>query len=131
HTDKTDKGQKIIARKIVSIENDEELKNINNLGPIPVKKKWPKASRSDNSLKQQEPVYKSLVLTMYNSTEPATLPKLQEIFSKYSGDCPVYIKIISPRHWETILSTDRQVMPSKEMLLEAENLLGKGSARLN
>ncbi|MEN8263667.1 MAG: DNA polymerase III subunit alpha, partial [Nitrospirota bacterium] len=33
YTDKTDKGQKIIARKIVSIENDEELKNINNLGP--------------------------------------------------------------------------------------------------
>lgn len=131
YTDKTDKGLKIIARKIVSIENNDELKNIKNIGPLPVRKKWPKAGRSDNSLKPQEPEFKSLVLTMYNNTEPATLPKLEEIFSRYTGDCPVYLKIVSPKNWETLLSTDRQVMPSKEMIIETENLLGKGTARLN
>jgi DNA polymerase-3 subunit alpha len=131
YTDKTDKGLKIIARRIVSIDNDDALKNINNIDPLPVRNKWPRAARSDNPPKPQEPEFKSLVLTMYNNTEPATLPKLEEIFSRYTGDCPVYLKIVSPKNWETILSTNRQVMPSKEMIIETENLLGKGAARLN
>jgi hypothetical protein len=62
---------------------------------------------------------------MLNDTKPETLPELEKIFLKYSGDHRVYLKIISPKNWETVLSTNRHVIPSEEMLIEVEELLGK------
>jgi len=68
---------------------------------------------------------------MYSSTPPETLPKLESIFERYSGDCPVYLKIVSPRKWETLLRTGKHVMPSAELISELEGILGKKSAILN
>lgn len=68
---------------------------------------------------------------MRNSAGPETLPMLNEIFLRYTGDCPVYLKIVSPQNWETVLKTERLVMPSKEFITETENLLGKGTVTLN
>jgi hypothetical protein len=68
---------------------------------------------------------------MHNTARPETLPKLNEVFSRYTGDCPVYLKIVSPRNWETLLKTERHVSPSKELISEMENILGEGTAILN
>ncbi|RJQ42625.1 MAG: DNA polymerase III subunit alpha [Nitrospiraceae bacterium] len=126
-TDKTDKGLKVIAKKILSVEDGNLEKEL----------KTASTSRSDNGRTRKDrtkitpPQRKSLVLTLHNSVNPETLPKLNEIFSRYTGDCPVYLKIISPRKWETILKTERLVMPSQELITEAESILGKGTATLN
>ncbi len=133
YTDSTDKGLKIVAQKIASIDDNKQLSEIKSGGPPAARtdRRRPRAARPRPSRTDPEPEYKSLVLSMYNNTEPETLPKLKEIFSKYSGGCPVYLKIISPGQWETVLSTNRQVAPSAEMLTETEGLLGKGAARLS
>ncbi|MBI5057634.1 MAG: DNA polymerase III subunit alpha [Nitrospirae bacterium] len=136
YTDKTDKGLKVIAKKIVSIENPDvagELKNVsdsrsgNPRNGNYRQKKSPPAPAPKLTTAQ----YKALVLTMQSTVQPETLPKLNEVFSRYTGDCPVYLKIISPQNWETVLLTGRQVMPSKELIAETENLLGAGTAVLN
>lgn len=129
--DRTDKGLKIIARKIVSVENSSQLNDIKNSESPSDRRKWSKNPRSAPPPGMKEVQYKSLILTMYNNTASETLPKLDEILARYTGDCPVYLKIISPRNWESLLSTKRQVMPTKEMITETEKLLGKGAARLN
>ncbi|MBI5097779.1 MAG: DNA polymerase III subunit alpha [Nitrospirae bacterium] len=131
YTDKTDKGLKIIARKIFLIDEDnlsKELKTGDNLQHKYNRPKNGPAAGSGNLTSSQ---YKSIVLTIHNTAQPGTLPKLNEIFSKYTGDCPVYLKIVSPQNWETVLKTERHVIPSKELILEAENILGKGTATLN
>ena len=74
--------------------------------------------------------HQSLTLTLRDNSNVSDLPKLKEIFSKYNGDCDVYLKIISPEEWETLLRTNSRVLPSKEMLSEVEGLLGKGAAIL-
>lgn len=109
YIDKTDRGLKIVAKKIASI--DDAGKITHNSRP---------ATRNSKS--------KSLILTMYNNTELESLSKLDDIFLNYRGEGTVYLKIISPEQWETLLLTSRRVMPSKEMVLEIENLLGKGTA---
>ena len=124
YIDKTDKGIKIVARKIVSINDNSQIK----------KQSAVRKQRSCNSGKSSfsgkaaglaSPAKKSLTLTMLNDTKPETLPELEKIFLKYSGDHRVYLKIISPKNWETVLSTNRHVIPSEEMLIEVEELLGK------
>lgn len=142
HTDKTDKGLKVIARKVASIDNNEQIEELKNFKP----KSRPRANYNNNnytnynngSTKQAETTdndmttqYKSLVLTLYNNTELETLPKIEEVFSKYSGNCPVYLKIINPGNWETVFSTNRQVLPSQDIILEIEKILGEKSAVLN
>ena len=62
---------------------------------------------------------------MFNHTKPEALPELDKIFTKHSGEHRVYLKIISPKNWETLLATDRHVLPSEEMLGEVRELLGK------
>jgi len=130
YTDKTDKGLKIIAQKIVSIENSEEIKDLK----INIKfRKAPNGGFQKNGSGSSYDVSrrKTLTLTMYSSTPPETLPKLESIFERYSGDCPVYLKIVSPRKWETLLRTGKHVMPSAELISELERILGKKSAILN
>ena len=75
--------------------------------------------------------YKSLIVTLYNSTEMEMLPKIEEIFARHSGNCPVYVKIINPDNWETVFSTNRQVLPSQDVISEIEEILGEKSAVLN
>jgi DNA polymerase-3 subunit alpha len=113
YIDKTDKGLKIVAKKITSIDDGQIIKQKTQTSHIP------------------DSQYKSVILTMHNNTTLETLSKLDNIFLKYSGDCPVYLKIISPKQWEILLLTSRHVTPSMEMISEVENLLGKGTAILN
>jgi DNA polymerase-3 subunit alpha len=122
YVDKTDKGLKIIAKKIVSIDNTDEIKTQSISSG---KKDRPKHSGGGSLLHFSDTQGKALTLKMLNNTDPETLPKLEKIFSKYAGDHRVYLKIISPKNWETLLSTNRHVMPSEEMLTEVKKLLGK------
>lgn len=131
YTDKTDKGLKIIARKIFSIDEDNLKKTLTTCDNSQNGNNRRETGPSNGPRKLTSSEYKSLVLTMHNTAEPETLPKLNEIFSRYAGDCPVYLKIVSPQNWETILKTERHVMPSKELISEAEKILGEGSATLN
>lgn len=110
--DKGDKGLKVVAKSIVSIDESE---NSGKIQPLP---------------KNTASGPKSLTLTLRNNSKASDLPKLKEIFSKYDGDCNVNLKIISPEEWETLLRTDSRVLPSKEMLSEVEELLGEGAVIL-
>ena len=130
YLDKTDKGTKVIAKQIVSIEESSRLKKQNSARK-PRSKNNGRSVRSKQTPDSPATANKSLTLTMFNDTKPETLPKLEKIFSKYSGDYRVYLKIISPKNWETILLTNRHVLPSEEMLAEVEELLGKERVRLN
>jgi len=115
--DKGDKGLKVIAKKILLLDEVTQR-------TIP-----------------SQP--RTLTLTLYSGTTSEDLIKLKAILLKHSikgmqnrGSepsihCPVYLKIISPREWETVILTDQHVIPSEEMTLEVEKLLGKGVAVLN
>ncbi|HDZ84851.1 MAG TPA: DNA polymerase III subunit alpha [Nitrospirae bacterium] len=142
-TDKNDKGLKVIARKIASIDNNEQIEELKNFKPKTRQRSnyngsnynnhknngyTKQAETNDNDMTQQ---YKSLVLTLYNNTELETLPKIEEVFSRHTGSCPVYLKIINPDNWETIFSTNRQVLPSQDIISEIEEILGERSAVLN
>jgi DNA polymerase-3 subunit alpha len=132
YTDKTDKGMKIIARKIASIDDNELIEGLKSADKSSSKNNGSKKTKTNGLSESSDTGYKSLVLTMYNNnTKPETLPKLEEILLKYTGNCPVYLKIISPNQWETILLTECHVMPSKDMILEVEELLGEKTAILN
>ncbi len=111
--DKTDKGLKVIARKIDIIDNAREVIKVVN----------------DNT--EATTIYRLLTLTISNTIETNNLLKLKDIFNRHVGDCRVYIRIVAPGEWETLLQTDRSVLPSKEMLSEVEMLLGKGTAVLH
>ncbi len=125
YVEKTDKGIKIIAQKIVPIDNTDDL---NNKKPMRKTRMWngnkPSGS-GEPSQGSEEPRQKSFTVTMFNNTRPETLPELEKIFLKYSGDHRVYLKIISPKNWETLLSTDRHVLPSEDMLIEVKELFDK------
>jgi len=125
--DKTDKGMKIIANKIVSIDSAEDLKTYtppNRTGKFGYGKK----SRDEQN---SRPERKRIVtLTVYNDKRNM-LPRLDEILSRHTGDCPVFLRIVSPENWETLLKTNREVMPTSEMLSEAESILGEGRASLS
>jgi len=130
NTDRTDKGLKVIARKIFSIDDNDlnsELQAVDNSQ----NRNNRRDTDASGSQKLSTSQYKSLVLTMQNTVRPETLPQLNEVFSRYAGDCPVYLKIVSPRNWETLLKTERNVSPTKELISEMENILGKGTATLN
>ncbi len=125
--DKTDKGMKIIANKIVSIDNTEDIQNYtppsrsSNFG-------YGKRSREENNSRPERK--KIVTLTVYNDRRDM-LPRLDDVLSKHTGDCPVFLRIVSPENWETLLKTNREVLPTHEMLSEAEAILGEGRASLS
>ena len=125
--DKTDKGMKIIANKIVSIDNTEDIKNYTPPGRSG-KFGYGKKSREEHSSRPEKK--KIVTLTVYNDKRNM-LPRLDEVLSRHTGDCPVFLRIVSPENWETLLKTNREVMPTPEMLSEAESLLGEGRASLS
>lgn len=131
NTDKTDKGLKVIAKRIFSIDENNLNKELRTDGNPQNRNNRRDNGTSSGPQKLSASQYKSLVLTMHNTAGPETLPKLNEVFSRYTGDCPVYLKIVSPQNWETLLKTERHVSPSKEFISEMENILGEGTAILN
>ncbi|MBI4688119.1 MAG: DNA polymerase III subunit alpha [Nitrospirae bacterium] len=118
--DKTEKGLKIVAKRIAAIDEAEQI----------IKYKAGKKEGRDKPLRQR-PQQKMLTLTLYNNTASESLTKLNDVLMRHTGECPVYLKIISPQNWESVVLTDRQVLPSEEMLLEIEGILGKGAAALS
>jgi len=130
YTDKTDKGLKIIAQKIVSIQDRAQVSKPG--GTVPLRRQGSGRSGQQAGLgRHDEPRWTALTLTLRRDAKPDTLSELDRIFSRYSGDCAVYLKIVSPRNWETVLKTGRQITPSPEMISETESLIGKGNAVLN
>lgn len=127
YMDNNDKGLKIIAQKIVTINEREYIRPNNQIKF----RKQNTGSVQQKNAQLSEHQYKALTLTMFNDARPDTLTKIENILSKYTGTCPVYLKIISPKNWETVFSTDRQVIPSEEMIVETESVLGKGRAILS
>jgi len=121
--ERADKGLKIIARKMDTIDN------VIKSGGAGFIKKRPLESQTQQKPHTDGP--KSLILTLSNTMEMDNLLKLKDLFEKYSGDCTVYIRIIAPGQWETLLQIDRHVLPSKEMLSELEGILGKGATVLS
>lgn len=123
--DKSDKGLKIIAKKIASIQDEESSElGVRSSGKY-------KAQNSKRETRNSQ--YKSLTLTLYTDTNSEYLPKLKDIFlqSSNGNSIPVYLKIISQKQWEALILTSQHVIPSQEMILEIENILGKGTAVLS
>ncbi|MBI5740260.1 MAG: DNA polymerase III subunit alpha [Nitrospirae bacterium] len=135
YTEKTDKGLKVVAKKIFPIDEGnlaKELKTCgNSRGENGRGRNGRTGSRTNGGTTPASPQYKSFILTLHSAVDPEALPKLNEIFSRHAGDCPVYLKIVSPQKWETVLKTGTSVKPSPELVLEAEGLLGEGTATLN
>jgi DNA polymerase-3 subunit alpha len=115
--DKTDKGLKIIAKKITSILNGEHITvpGVNNI-----------------SSKNHATHYTTLTLMMHTDTNMRYLSQLKDILLRHydTEAVPVRLKIISPEQWEALILTNQHVSPSQEMILEIENILGKGQAVL-
>ena len=116
YIDKSDKGVKVVIRNMEPIENSRGSSKSD------IRDNKPAGTPSD---------IKSLILTIHNSTDINKLSELDEIFIKHSGKHSVYLKIISPNYWETLLMTDRHIKPSEDMLKEVEDLLGHGTAVLS
>jgi DNA polymerase-3 subunit alpha len=130
YTDRNDKGLKIIAQKIVSIHNRDQINR--PTGSVPFRKQGNgRAAFQKSRAVKPDQKWSALTLTLLHSEKTDTLSELDRIFSRYTGDCTVYLKIISPRNWETVLKTNRQITPSPEMISETELLIGKGKAVLN
>jgi DNA polymerase-3 subunit alpha len=143
--DKSDKGLKIIVKKIVSIEDEEQLTEHRAQNPVPPRtvpngavsgtgQSTDNRPRIPNSkLRTPNSQFKALTLTLYADTNSKNLLSLKDILLRHGGNCPipVYLKIISPKQWETLISTEQHVTPSEEMILEVENILGKGTVVLN
>jgi DNA polymerase-3 subunit alpha len=120
--DEKEKGLKIIAKKITSIEDEERAEMSSESGV-----------RSSDKFKMQNSKLRALTLTLYTNTESGNLTKLKDILLKHSGDRSVlvYLKIISPEQWETLILTNQHVTPTTEMISEVEELLGEGNALLS
>ncbi len=146
--DKSDKGSKIIARKVVSLENSGKLSENKRLKPENKKEKnqeneKPLTSQSHNTKLLLKPAalgdqppnsgVKTLTLKININSNPKDLSTIKDIVSGHIGNStiPVYLKIISPRQWETLISTGQHVTLSEEMIMKVENILGKGAVILN
>lgn len=115
--DKTEKGTKVIARKIEPIDNARFI--LQDTG-----------SEKDREIRPIPPKERSITLIMYKTIDDGNLLKLKEILSRYSGNCPVYIKVVAKGEWEALFTTQQHINPSKEMITEVESLLGKGTVTL-
>jgi DNA polymerase-3 subunit alpha len=156
HIDKSDKGLKIIARKIASIEGaqpEDANGHISEAGPDTVRPDFTtrttnrrraahshstpemqlNGSRTVSITGESSKRRRMFTVTLYADTDSENLSNLKNIISRHGGDptVPVYLKIVSPKHWETLIKTDQQVSPSEEMISEVENILGKGKALLS
>ena len=120
----------MIAQKIASIDDREQIKKAN--GGIKFRREITgKTAGSDSTSNNSDKKYKTLTITMNRDAKPDSISKLDGILSKYNGECPVYLRIISPSKWESVFSTNRQVLPSEEMIREAESILGEGKVKWN
>jgi len=147
HIEKNDeKGLKIIAKKIISMEDGEQTTELRDLpdgsqvASYELRKEFTENKHKTRNLtlnqvqgETQNTKYKTLTLTLYTDTNSEHLPRLKDILLRHGGDrsVPVYLRIISPNQWETLILTAQHVTPTTEMISEVEKLLGKGAATLS
>lgn len=133
--DKSDKGLKIIARRILPIEDCDKIKD-----QPPTANGWSKKNgygygktRFKRSEPQMPEYKKKLTLTLTSDTDTREISSLKESLLKHDGEgqVPVYLKIISPSEWETLIVTGQHVNPTAEMITDVENIIGKGKAVLS
>jgi DNA polymerase-3 subunit alpha len=120
--DKSDKGLKVIAKRIASLQDSERATE-----------HWSRnkdqQKRIQGSRRQvQRTQLRTLTLRMHTDTGSDKLAKLKTVLSHHRDvHAPqVRLKIISPEDWEALILTNEQVAPSQEMITEIENILGKG-----
>jgi len=146
-TDRTDKGLKIIAKKIALIEDGEqsvehraqstehETQNIEHRTQNTENREQRTENRQRKTKHEtRNTKYKSLTLTLNTAADSEKyLHKLKDILPKYcnGNTVPVYLKIVSLTQWEALILTDQRITPTKELISEIEKLLGKGTAILN
>ncbi len=102
--DKGEKGIKLKATKITTISNakNKQLSKVNI--------KVDSAALSQNELRQ-----------------------LKDILLKYRGNCSVYISMTIPNHGESVIAVnnDIRVDPTRSLITEIENFLGKDTVTFN
>ncbi len=133
--DKSDKGLKIIARKIYSIEDCEKIKDLPPSTNVRRKRNgYPNGKTGPGQTRAQMPEYKKkLTLTLSSDADQREISSLRESLLKHNGhgQVQVYLKVISPSRWETVIVTGQHVNPTDEMMTEVENIIGKGRAVLS
>jgi len=59
------------------------------------------------------------------------LVRLREVILRHKGACPLYLRIVEPRHEDTVLlikaGSDHSVSPTEGLVNELESLLGRGA----
>jgi DNA polymerase-3 subunit alpha len=146
--DRTDKGLKVIAMKIISVESDIQELEQNVQGKVSRPRKAVHRSRENRQgMKTHSPgaangaLYgkgkgkfpSNLTLTLNVDVDSNDLSHLKDVLLRHIGSrsVPVYLKIINPEHWETLILTGQQVNPTEEMILEVESVIGKGTVKIN
>ena len=106
-TGSIDKGEKGIKLKATKITTISDAKN-KQLSKINIKV-------NSTALSQNE------------------LRQLKEILLRYRGDCSVYISMTIPNHGESIIAVnnDIRVDPTRSLITEIENFLGKDTVTFN
>ncbi len=126
YIDKSDKGVKVIAKAVASIDNTEGL--------LEAAEKPARAQKWGNGNGRKQPEeperQKSLLIIMRSSAGPEKIGELDKIFKKHRGNSDVLIRITAPDDWETLLTTDLHVNPTEELVKEIENIIGEKSVFL-
>jgi DNA polymerase-3 subunit alpha len=129
--DKNDKGLKVIAKRIASIHDTDQItKNMNTKVELRSKQQ---VRNARPSVQLSDTHVKTLTVKLYTSTSSENVTKLQNILSQHhnTNAPPVRLKIISPEKWEALILTNKHVAPSQEMVSEIEKILGEGLVILN
>ncbi len=80
--------------------------------------------------KQAESVF---IKVMKTGIDEEIVSKLMEIFDRHRGTCPTTFLLIYPQEYQVFLkaSTEHHVSPTKEFISDVEDLLGRGSVKIN
>ncbi|HDK17281.1 MAG TPA: DNA polymerase III subunit alpha, partial [Nitrospirae bacterium] len=130
YIDKSDKGLKIIAREITAIEDYDQSAD-SSQSPRKGMNRRARPASSGRAALPKPP--QKLTLTLSADMGSDNLSSLKNSLSKYEGNkaVAVYLNIVRPGEWETLIVTEQQVDPTGEMIAEVEGILGKGTAVIN
>ncbi len=80
--------------------------------------------------KQAESVF---IKVMKTGIDEDIVSKLLDVFKHHTGDCPTTFLLIYPQEYQVFLKapTEYHVAPTKEFISDVEELLGKGSVKIN
>ncbi len=125
--DKTDKGCKIIARRLSAIDSNGQTGSLEQ-----GRKRDPAASGGYRHQRPegQKTVSRVDIAVVHSATDREKLSALKAIADRYSGNCPLYIRITYPDLWEAVIATKVEIEPTSEMISDVEALLGQGGVRL-